>query len=344
MTRRFQCYFCLLAMAVSGADYGYDASATPLLCSRRFHMQWLPRLRHWRSAGGTYGAAEVVTLSEWCAQNASLPLAAGARMEECPQGLAALVGLCFESVSAASSSRESGGEALSFLTALLEEGRSALDRWGKLARGSLNYEAMPKVTRPEVSAAEVAANLDAWEADPKSFRWFRLPLPQVRPSRSGAFGASSPSLALSKDFVDLERLARKYSAPPAADHQRWALTAQSCTGGDANCDNHCYTPAYAEELAPLRKKSALRVVQIGVCLGQSLAMWAEFFPLATVQGIDINPSAMHLPMLAAQGLSDLDLKRISVLEADATIPNVLEHLRDQPLADLIIDDASHKPQ
>jgi len=91
---------------------------------------------------------------------------------------------------------------------------------------------------------------------------------------------------------------------------------------------HTYTPLYHKLLSPMRAKLRA-ILELGIRTGASLKMWRDYFPAATVYGVDVQPS----PSLG---------NRIVTTRGD---------LRDfrcyAPLAgrqyDLIVDDASHKP-
>ena len=49
---------------------------------------------------------------------------------------------------------------------------------------------------------------------------------------------------------------------------------------------HSYTPYYHELLDG---KDVKRVLEIGIAGGNSLRMWADYFPQAEIFGVDINP-------------------------------------------------------
>lgn len=61
-------------------------------------------------------------------------------------------------------------------------------------------------------------------------------------------------------------------------------------GTDKASDRHGFLRLYERRLAHLRAKGrGLVFLEIGVYRGESLAMWSEYFPLATIVGLDINP-------------------------------------------------------
>jgi hypothetical protein len=112
---------------------------------------------------------------------------------------------------------------------------------------------------------------------------------------------------------------------------------------------HNYTDIYEAYLGPLRHQE-LRILEIGLGVkgscwdaqiaqgknldgGASIKMWAEYFPLARIFGIDVNP-ALHL-----------DTDRITTFVADqgdpAQLRKVIEDTGSEGF-DIIIDDGSHR--
>ena len=114
----------------------------------------------------------------------------------------------------------------------------------------------------------------------------------------------------------------------------------SYPGLDKGSD-HSYLDAYAELLAPYRRKGA-KVLEIGLGNGASLRMWEEYFEFCKVYGVDISatptagaePGADLRPMIA-------EGHRISIF--DATDANAVREHFAGILFDVIIDDASHLP-
>lgn len=99
---------------------------------------------------------------------------------------------------------------------------------------------------------------------------------------------------------------------------------------------HLYTPVYNRLLEQYRGRS-LRVLEIGVGGygdadrgGQSLAMWRDYFPQASVVGIDIQPKNFSLG------------PRVTILRGSQIDPEFLVNtVRDHGPFDIIIDDGSH---
>jgi hypothetical protein len=95
---------------------------------------------------------------------------------------------------------------------------------------------------------------------------------------------------------------------------------------------HGYLPIYEQYLKPIRKK-ILNVLEIGVAGGCSLRMWKEFFPCATIHGLDIMKKCQ------AQSQSN-----ICVHIGNSTDPQTVETIFPQNNAfEIIIDDGSHHP-
>jgi hypothetical protein len=104
--------------------------------------------------------------------------------------------------------------------------------------------------------------------------------------------------------------------------------------------DHDYARIYQRHLGPSRKR-VTSVLEIGVggetswtgyettAGGQSLRMWADFFPNARVVGIDLHPKDVSGP-------------RIVVEQGDQADPAFLERVvRDHGPFDLVVDDGSH---
>lgn len=119
-------------------------------------------------------------------------------------------------------------------------------------------------------------------------------------------------------------LARKYGTDKGGWHQTHG---QFC---------HEYTPIY-HLLFGHRRDEVYRVLEVGVHYGRSLRMWEEYFPNATICGID-----NHEPHLFNDG-------RIRCLWADQSDNDTLRGAARLLAAggwdfNLIIDDGSHDPR
>jgi hypothetical protein len=95
---------------------------------------------------------------------------------------------------------------------------------------------------------------------------------------------------------------------------------------------HGFTDFYHEHLAAMRD-TATAVLEIGVWKGQSLRMWRDYFPHATVYGIDNAPSP---PSLARDGFV------IAMCDSgsSAQLRRVLADW-GHPVFDLVVDDGGH---
>ncbi len=93
-----------------------------------------------------------------------------------------------------------------------------------------------------------------------------------------------------------------------------------------------YFPIYERHLSDWRNKT-ITFLEIGVNQGGSLQMWSRFFgPLATIVGIDINPSCK-------QHEGD----GIQVRIGDQSDPKFLGEIIDEfGLPDIVLDDGSHR--
>ena len=94
--------------------------------------------------------------------------------------------------------------------------------------------------------------------------------------------------------------------------------------------HHSYGPLYDTLLSPYRE-SAKNVLELGILEGCSLRAWREFFPNATIRGVD-NESGRLVhdePRIISYHMDTKDRDRFIATCADF------------PLFDVIVDDASH---
>lgn len=81
-----------------------------------------------------------------------------------------------------------------------------------------------------------------------------------------------------------------------------------------------------------RMLEPVKLLEVGVQFGFSLATWRDYFPLAQITGIDV----------VSNGLSFSDpLGRIELLIGDAYTHSMLERIKGP--FDIMIDDGSHDP-
>lgn len=94
---------------------------------------------------------------------------------------------------------------------------------------------------------------------------------------------------------------------------------------------HSYIPEYERLLAPYRRPG-VTLMEIGLALGHSLAMWREYLPEgATVIGVE--------PVIVFDRGPHEAVGTI-LIECDGTKPELLAKLNGRKL-DVVIDDASH---
>ena len=99
-------------------------------------------------------------------------------------------------------------------------------------------------------------------------------------------------------------------------------------GSDKGISNHGFTPFYDKHLSSIRV-NAKKIVEIGVDKGNSLKMWKEYFPNATIIGADVNIDP------------NLIDERIKLKTVDQSKRLHLVALKEANDADVIIDDGSH---
>jgi demethylmacrocin O-methyltransferase len=93
--------------------------------------------------------------------------------------------------------------------------------------------------------------------------------------------------------------------------------------------DHSYGPIYEALLEP-RRADVRRVLEIGIGGGASLRAWRDFFPNASVVGLDCRAECIfHEP-------------RISTFQGQQADPACLEALARQGPWNLIVDDGSHR--
>lgn len=100
---------------------------------------------------------------------------------------------------------------------------------------------------------------------------------------------------------------------------------------DKSSRYHNFAVKY-ESLFSSMKESAKSVLEIGVAQGQSVRMWADFFPNATIHGADISP---------ASSVCEAYSQRIKFHLLDQRNPAQLKNLEQYSPFDIIIDDGNH---
>lgn len=95
---------------------------------------------------------------------------------------------------------------------------------------------------------------------------------------------------------------------------------------------HAYTEIY-ESLLGDSRYHVNQVLEIGSYRGASLKMWHDYFPRATVIGLDREP--------VDPGIDQDAFPRIRLILGDVRDPAVIARIREIAPFDLIIDDGSH---
>ena len=119
------------------------------------------------------------------------------------------------------------------------------------------------------------------------------------------------------------------AAPPAA--ARPTLDALGLKHGTDKASNHHNYLGFYERFLRDMRDDHMRVLEIGVHGGASVRMWEEFFPNATIVGVDIDPTCLR----HASGRISIELLDQSDLAALARL------IRGYAPFGLIVDDGSH---
>jgi hypothetical protein len=102
-------------------------------------------------------------------------------------------------------------------------------------------------------------------------------------------------------------------------------------GTDQASHHHDYLRFYESRFQYLRNEK-FTFIEIGVFKGASVAMWGEYFPKATIVGVDYTPEC-------AQYASD----RVNIEIGDASNPEFLKSLvKKYGAPTIVIDDGSHR--
>jgi hypothetical protein len=130
------------------------------------------------------------------------------------------------------------------------------------------------------------------------------------------------------EMTPLCELARKYETDKGGKHLRK-------NGGDSD-QTHDYTPIYYQ-LMKDKQFTAKRILEVGIDGGASLKMWRDFFPNATIYGLDLNPfcllqSERIVSARADQGDANSLMRALSFFDGPGM---------DYSQYDFIIEDGSH---
>lgn len=140
-----------------------------------------------------------------------------------------------------------------------------------------------------------------------------------------AAGHCRPGLVLAALLLALAFPACRRQEKPLGE-----LTRLAGVKTDKGLRTHHFTEVYELFFSPL-KTTATRVFEIGIAGGGSLEMWRDYFPRATIYGIDIEPK------------TQLDSDRIKTFVADQSDRDQLAAFIDRFGGgyDIIIDDGGH---
>jgi hypothetical protein len=109
-----------------------------------------------------------------------------------------------------------------------------------------------------------------------------------------------------------------------------------------DCDKgwaHSYEKVYEKDFKKV-KNDSINILELGIYEGKSLEVWLEYFPNATVYGIDIfdrlNPSSVPV----------LQNDRVKWIKGNMQTPDIHKKIKDNwgnVKFDFIIDDGEHIP-
>eukprot|EP00927_Polykrikos_kofoidii_P048542 TRINITY_DN42806_c0_g1_i1.p1 TRINITY_DN42806_c0_g1~~TRINITY_DN42806_c0_g1_i1.p1 ORF type:complete len:432 (+),score=46.56 TRINITY_DN42806_c0_g1_i1:112-1407(+) len=186
--------------------------------------------------------------------------------------------------------------------------------------------------------AEVTLNFNLHRKNRHAFVFQKLPMPQLA---EPALCTKIPEMTA--EASRLEILASRWAWDTFAWHRQHRGRNHSCVGGDFHCRKygHCYAPVFAPAL-PAPPPLVQRVLELGVCGGASLGMWAEFFQNSTVVGVDISMESFSLGWPEVRHrLGKQRAERVKVIAANYTNPLELERIVSHGPYDIVIDDGSH---
>lgn len=109
--------------------------------------------------------------------------------------------------------------------------------------------------------------------------------------------------------------------------------------GCDKANKHLYHTVYEKEFDQLRNEP-INILEVGVFRGDSIRAWLDYFPNATIYGIDV------FKRVVPGDIDVLQHERVKWLKADSTNIAVREQIKKQwPRIrfDIIIDDGLHTP-
>lgn len=108
--------------------------------------------------------------------------------------------------------------------------------------------------------------------------------------------------------------------------------AEKYYGSDGNRKPSIYLREYERLFGPIREHS-IRLLELGVKCGASMFLWADYFPNATIVGLDIADKPKRFPAV----------QRVHFIQGSQDDPLALDRCAAAAGApfDIIVDDASH---
>jgi hypothetical protein len=107
-----------------------------------------------------------------------------------------------------------------------------------------------------------------------------------------------------------------------------------------NCDKghkHNYELVYEKDFEK-KKYFPVTILEVGVFKGESISAWLEYFPYATVIGLDT------FERISPDDINVQDENRVQFIQGDSTSEGIIQKLKDTGLTfDYIIDDGLHTP-
>ena len=100
---------------------------------------------------------------------------------------------------------------------------------------------------------------------------------------------------------------------------------------------HTYLEGYYGKEFEDKREKPISLLEIGVFMGGSLALFSEFMPKATIVGVDVDPKVKEA---VAKNAFDVDMKNVSVHIVDAYSKEALDMFEDDSF-DYVIDDGPH---
>lgn len=114
------------------------------------------------------------------------------------------------------------------------------------------------------------------------------------------------------------------------------------TGGDKTSLGQYFTKKYDQLFHHLRD-APVKLLELGVYHGKSLAMWCDYFPNGMIYGVDNDLKCYTENLSKLKKLGAFSKNNVDVYEEDITTENFQKLVQVWPKFDIIIDDANHNP-